>query len=73
MSDDSSEKITEQLEGLEIENKSPIEVDFNDIEFDNLIELISNYAQSEKILSFSKTVENIKSVFYTRIRKEKFT
>lgn len=71
MSDDSSEKITEQLEGLEIGNKSPIKVDFNDIEFVNLIELISDYAQSEKILTFSKTVENIKSVFYTRIRKEK--
>lgn len=71
MSEDSSEKVTEQLEGLEIENNSSIEIDFNELEFDKLIELISDYSQSDKILAFSKTVENIKSVFYTRIRKEK--
>jgi truncated hemoglobin YjbI len=71
MSDDSSEKITEQLEGLEIEKKDSIELDINQLDFDKLIGLISEYSQAEKILAYSKTVENIKSIFYTRIRKEK--
>lgn len=71
MSEDSSEKTSEQVEGLEVEKNNSIDIDFNELEFDKLIELISNYSQSDKILAFSKTVENIKSVFYTRIRKEK--
>ena len=70
MSDNYSEKITEQFDGLE-ENHKTEEINLNELNLDHLIDLISEYSKAEKTIVFSKKVENIKSVFYTKIRAEK--